>query len=240
STTEVAPNVDEDAEIAEDDDRLGDDSDGQADDGWDLQGDLYDDSTNPPPSLLLTGPPSSPSERDPTSTSSEFVTAAPITTFTSVQHSDLFRTNTPVTTSEEAPTSVTMATCNLDVTIAQVTNTTDLAQAAPPPAITPELSTVASAGLSQTPSTAFIAAVTTTSQHCDGPGSSIPEGVTGAQTTRRHRIRKAHVLQLNACICGVTITDIEIQEGKGVMKCNAPGCETVWSREWASSPCVGV
>ncbi|KAH9004151.1 hypothetical protein EDB86DRAFT_3208354 [Lactarius hatsudake] len=240
STTEVAPNVDEDAEITEDDDRLGDDSDGQADDGWDLQGDLYDDSTNPPPSLLLTGPPSSPSERDPTSTSSEFVTAAPITTFTSVQHSDLFRTNTPVTTSEEAPTSVTMATCNLDVTIAQVTSTTDLAQAAAPPTITPELSTVASAGLSQTPSTAFIATVTTTSQHCDGPGSSIPEGVTGVQTTRRHRIRKAHVLQLNACICGVTITDIEIQEGKGVMKCNAPGCETVWSRAWASSPCVGV
>jgi hypothetical protein len=46
--------------------------------------------------------------------------------------------------------------------------------------------------------------------------------------TRRHRIRKAHVLQLNACTCGVTITDLEIQEGKTVMKCHAPGCETVW------------
>ena len=57
-----------------------------------------------------------------------------------------------------------------------------------------------------------------------------PQANTGPSviSTRRQRIRKALDLQLNACTCGVTITDTEIQEGKNVMQCHAPGCETVW------------
>ena len=46
--------------------------------------------------------------------------------------------------------------------------------------------------------------------------------------TCRHRIRKALDLQLNACTCGVTITDLKIQERQGVMKCHTLGCETIW------------
>jgi hypothetical protein len=45
---------------------------------------------------------------------------------------------------------------------------------------------------------------------------------------RRFRIRKAQDLQLNVCVCGVTIADSEIQEGQKVMKCSTLGCETVW------------
>ena len=44
----------------------------------------------------------------------------------------------------------------------------------------------------------------------------------------RPRRRKANVLNLNACICGITITDHEIQDGENVMKCRVPGCKTVW------------
>ena len=42
------------------------------------------------------------------------------------------------------------------------------------------------------------------------------------------RIRKAKVLDLNACNCGVTITDEEIQRGDSIMRCRVAGCETVW------------
>jgi hypothetical protein len=48
---------------------------------------------------------------------------------------------------------------------------------------------------------------------------------------RSHQTRKANVLSLNACICGVTITNLEIQDNKAVMKCQVPGCETVWVSE---------
>jgi hypothetical protein len=64
-----------------------------------------------------------------------------------------------------------------------------------------------------------------------------PQGNTSAPVigdttgTQHHRVRKADFLQLNACICGVTVMELEIQEGKGVMKCCTPGCETVWVSE---------
>ena len=29
-------------------------------------------------------------------------------------------------------------------------------------------------------------------------------------------------------MCGVTITESEIEEGRNVMKCNTRGCETIW------------
>ena len=48
--------------------------------------------------------------------------------------------------------------------------------------------------------------------------------------TQACRTRKAQVLDLNACVCGVTITDGEIQQGENIMKCRAPGCKTVWVR----------
>lgn len=48
---------------------------------------------------------------------------------------------------------------------------------------------------------------------------------------RSHRTRKANVLSLNACICGLTITDREIKDSKAVMKCRVPGYETVWVSE---------
>ncbi|KAH9055084.1 hypothetical protein EDB83DRAFT_2521263 [Lactarius deliciosus] len=144
---EGAPNIDEDVETTEDDelgDDQGDDLDQDLDDQADNGCDLYNDSENPPPA----GPPSSPSEWDLTSAPSESATAALTTAFMSVQRSDLFRTYTPLTASvrtEEALTPVTMATCGPDVTVAQVTSTTDLTQAEPPsamtsaPVISPEL-----------------------------------------------------------------------------------------------------
>ncbi len=45
---------------------------------------------------------------------------------------------------------------------------------------------------------------------------------------RLRRTRKANVLSLNACECGITISDQEIQEELTVMKCTVEGCETVW------------
>ncbi|KAH9981882.1 hypothetical protein BJV77DRAFT_967099 [Russula vinacea] len=45
---------------------------------------------------------------------------------------------------------------------------------------------------------------------------------------RSHQTRKANVLSLNTCICGLTITDREIKDSKAVMKCRVPGYETVW------------
>lgn len=50
----------------------------------------------------------------------------------------------------------------------------------------------------------------------------------GMVHTRARRTRKAHIINLNACDCGVTITDSEIEQGESVMRCRVPGCETVW------------
>ena len=47
-------------------------------------------------------------------------------------------------------------------------------------------------------------------------------------STRGRRLRKANVLSLNMCTCGVTITDFEIEAGTNIMRCRVPGCETVW------------
>ncbi|KAI9433597.1 hypothetical protein H4582DRAFT_2060981 [Lactarius indigo] len=69
-------------------------------------------------------------------------------------------------------------------------------------------------------------------------------------STRGRRLRKANVLSLNMCTCGVTITDSEIGAGVNVMKCRVPGCETVWfhqtcmdyefsPKNWACDSCTG-
>ena len=52
---------------------------------------------------------------------------------------------------------------------------------------------------------------------------------------RPRRTRKANVINLNACICGVTITEREIQDNAAVMKCRVPGCETVWVSDLEAS-----
>lgn len=49
-------------------------------------------------------------------------------------------------------------------------------------------------------------------------------------SSRGRRLRKANILSLNMCTCGVTITDSEINTGKDIMKCRVAGCETVWVR----------
>lgn len=69
------------------------------------------------------------------------------------------------------------------------------------------------------------------------PGLQNSNEGTGMAHTRTclSRIRKAHLLHLNACDCGVTITDADIQQGDNVMKCRVPGCETVWVRCLLSS-----
>ena len=61
-----------------------------------------------------------------------------------------------------------------------------------------------------------------------GPQQSNEGILESVAHTRTRRIRKAQVLHLNACDCGVTITDDEIQQGDNLMKCRVAGCETVW------------
>ena len=51
-----------------------------------------------------------------------------------------------------------------------------------------------------------------------------------AVSTRGRRLRKANVLSLNMCTCGVTIADSEINAGRNIMRCRVSGCETVWVR----------
>jgi hypothetical protein len=51
----------------------------------------------------------------------------------------------------------------------------------------------------------------------------------------RPRRRKANVLSLNACVCGTTISEHEIQDSEEVMKCRVAGCETVWVSELSYS-----
>ena len=61
--------------------------------------------------------------------------------------------------------------------------------------------------------------------HPSLPDESLIEGTISMQG---RRVRKACILNLNACNCRVTITDEEIEEGEEIMKCQVPGCETVW------------
>jgi hypothetical protein len=64
------------------------------------------------------------------------------------------------------------------------------------------------------------------------PLYAVPEP---AVSTRGRRLRKANILSLNMCTCGVTITDSEIDAGINIMKCRVLGCETVWVRSSASA-----
>ena len=82
------------------------------------------------------------------------------------------------------------------------------------------------------------------SSNCDADTNNVTPGhqltldsYTGNfDSIRPRRTRKANILNLNACICGVTITEHEIQNGEGIMKCRVLGCETVWvSNDYLSS-----
>jgi hypothetical protein len=57
---------------------------------------------------------------------------------------------------------------------------------------------------------------------------SLENKLDNALDVRPRQTRKANALTLNACECGITISDDEIQEGKTVMKCTVEGCEMVW------------
>lgn len=47
-------------------------------------------------------------------------------------------------------------------------------------------------------------------------------------STQGRRLRKANLLSLNMCTCGITITEAEIDAGTDVMRCRIQGCETIW------------
>jgi hypothetical protein len=52
--------------------------------------------------------------------------------------------------------------------------------------------------------------------------------LTAGDGTRSRRIRKSRVINLRACICGIDVSEADIQAGEKVMQCKVPGCETVW------------
>jgi hypothetical protein len=45
---------------------------------------------------------------------------------------------------------------------------------------------------------------------------------------RARRVRKSRTFNLNACICGSEVTQMEIEVGDTVMRCRVQGCETEW------------
>ena len=179
----------------------------------------------PPPSLISpVGPSHSPyaPTSSPTttqtgvpeaSTSTAPLTASAVqTTFTSAQDSSPLRVNmlTAAFMSSTAETlrSVTTATHS------PTTMSVSTAEAAPPLSTNSTVVVASARAHAMTPEQL--------------PDTSAAPLAAPSQGARRLRVRKAQDLQLNACICRVTITDSEIQEGKKVMKCTAPGCETVW------------
>ena len=87
------------------------------------------------------------------------------------------------------------------------------------------------------PSTALASNLPPTTENDEAPShsfTSTPQQTPQANLNptvirmQRQQIQKVLDLQLNVCTCGVTIMDVEIQEGKSVMQCHVPGCETVW------------
>ena len=41
-------------------------------------------------------------------------------------------------------------------------------------------------------------------------------------------VRKTRMFDLDACICGIGMSEVEIQAGDSVMRCKVHRCETVW------------
>ncbi|KAH9074231.1 hypothetical protein EDB83DRAFT_2312565 [Lactarius deliciosus] len=202
----------------------GNDSDRDSNNGWELYnstGTAYPPSPIPPPSSTMMP--------DPTTA----IVASPTITL-----ADTSETPTPIPAQASVVPSATSTTAFASVTSATAT---------PPPTAT--IPTAPASTQARTPEPTpnmdtapppVLFAGTSTSQ--GGPSGSALGGTVG---TRQHRVRKVYVLQLNTCTCGITITDLEIQKGKNVMKCHAPGCETVWtcmgygftSRKWSCESC---
>lgn len=145
----------------------------------------------------------------------------------------------PSHTTAPDPTTAMAITPTLAPTItrAETTTTNALANAAtlstPTAAVSPTMGLATSSEPppntnAEVPTSSFTIEPQQTPQVDPGSMFGGPSGGSSVIGTRRQRIRKALDLQLNACTCGVTITDLEIQEGQGVMKCHTPGCETVW------------
>ena len=60
------------------------------------------------------------------------------------------------------------------------------------------------------------------------PPSTLHTSLEQPVSSRGRRLRKANVLSLNMCTCGVTITDSEINTRTDIMRCRVLGCKTVW------------
>ncbi|KAH8998726.1 hypothetical protein EDB83DRAFT_2534083 [Lactarius deliciosus] len=156
-----------------------------------------------------------------------------IVTSPTITLADTSETPTPIPAQASVIPSATSTTAFASVTSATAT---------PPPTATIPTAPVSTQARTPEPTPNMdtapppvLFAGTSTSQ--GGPSGSALGGTVG---TRQHRVRKAYVLQLNTCTCGITITDLEIQKGKNVMKCHAPGCETVWIPSSVSSDMYGV
>lgn len=52
--------------------------------------------------------------------------------------------------------------------------------------------------------------------------------VIGDGSGRTRRIRKARTINLKACMCGIDVSEAEIEAGEKVLQCKVPGCETGW------------
>ncbi|KAH9011144.1 hypothetical protein EDB85DRAFT_1901323 [Lactarius pseudohatsudake] len=193
----------------------GNDSDCDSNNGWELYNSTGTAYRRPPSSP--TPPPSSTMTPDPTTAMVASPTPIPVVPSSATS-----------TTTFASVTSAT-ATPPPAATIPMAPASTQARTPAPPP--TPNM---------DTPPPPVPFAGTSTPQ--GGPSGSALGGTVG---TRQHRVRKAYVLQLNTCTCGITITDLEIQESKNVMKCHAPGCETIWAcmgydltpRKWSCESC---
>ena len=53
-------------------------------------------------------------------------------------------------------------------------------------------------------------------------------GTNSTEISRTGRVRKKRAIDLNSCMCGMVVSQSDIDAGDTVMKCKGPGCETVW------------
>jgi hypothetical protein len=233
STTAAAHDTDDLADEASDSDQQGDqDCENNGRNDSDDDGDLYidtgksfafitrqilDNSKVISPAVTSH---SSPSALDPTSA----MTATPTLRFASTPEIS-------TSTSTAAPTTAFMSAQDLGPLTARASTPTATAESPTSVAIPTHSPTFPSASTTDAAPTAAMTSAPVVGRAMTSEPFLATSALTSAvpsQSTRRHRIRKAYVLQLNACTCGVTITNPEIQEGKTVMKCSTPGCETIW------------
>jgi hypothetical protein len=49
-----------------------------------------------------------------------------------------------------------------------------------------------------------------------------------ADGSRARRVRKSCAINLKACMCGIDVSEVEIQAGDRVVQCKVQGCEMGW------------